>query len=89
MGNSASSNGGKAGEWKGPFSDQVRLYMHVYMLHLHQRLLVLMLVSVQEYDCLVAKFQDVTTAVPAIPDVQAKLQVNHRIIAVNAYSCDY
>lgn len=30
MGNNASSDG-KAGEWKGPFSDQVRVYAHVYI----------------------------------------------------------
>lgn len=30
MGNNASSDG-KAGEWKGPFSDQVRVYAHVCM----------------------------------------------------------
>lgn len=44
-----------------------------------------MLLSTQEYDCLVAKFKDVTTAAQAIPDVQAKLQVTKHAILLSMH----
>ncbi|RLN73593.1 hypothetical protein BBJ28_00023082, partial [Nothophytophthora sp. Chile5] len=67
MGNAQSGKAADAkGEWKGPFSDEVRLSLSRVSL---------------EYECLAATYQDAIASAPSVAAARANLQVRLACVA--------